>query len=138
MRIESVRRVERDCFMVRFIQQSTHAHLIDLDVAKRITLDFLAVSFHLLDDCVDAGALTQEDVDVADSVHHCLEAFAFFGEINVHLGDENSVYIECLGGFCSATARCLGYTGTVTLSCCVMQSKANELANSHVTTFLDV
>ncbi len=71
---------------------------VELDVAEGVALDLLAGGLHLRDDLGDAGALGQEDVDVALLVHDGLEALGLGGEVELHLGQEDGVDVPALLG----------------------------------------
>ena len=71
---------------------------VELDVAEGVALDLLAGRLQLGDDLGDAGALGQEDVDVALLVHDGLEALGLGGQVQLHLGQEDGVDVPALAG----------------------------------------
>mmetsp|Transcript_47902 Transcript_47902/g.150251 ORF Transcript_47902/g.150251 Transcript_47902/m.150251 type:complete len:204 (-) Transcript_47902:919-1530(-) len=48
-------------------------HSIELRVAERVSRNLLSSLLHLLDDVIDTSSFGDEDVDIAESVHHLLE-----------------------------------------------------------------
>ena len=81
---------------------------VELDVAEGVALDLLAGGLHLRDDLGDAGALGQEDVDVALLVHDGLEALGLGGDVELHLGDEDGVDVPALLGQAEGGGPLLG------------------------------
>ena len=74
----------------------------------RVALDLLAGGLHLRDDLGDAGALGQEDVDVALLVHDGLEALGLGGDVELHLGEEDGVDVPALLGQAEGGGPLLG------------------------------
>ena len=67
-------------------------------MAEGVALDLLAGRLQLGDDLGDAGALGQEDVDVALLVHDGLEALGLGRQVQLHLGQEDGVDVPALAG----------------------------------------
>ena len=74
--------------------------LVELDMAKGIAGDLLAVLLHLGDNVLDAGALGKEDVDTALLIHDLLETGTLTLNINGKLRDPDGMDIArlCTGG----------------------------------------
>ena len=65
-------------------------------MAEGVTLDLATGGLDLRDDLGDAGALGQEDVDVALLVHDRLEARGLGVQVDLHLGQEDGVDVPTL------------------------------------------
>ena len=71
---------------------------VELDVAEGITLNLATGSLNLRNDLGDAGALGQEDVNVALLVHDRLQALRLGVQVDLHLGHEDGVDVPTLLG----------------------------------------